>query len=84
VYISWLARVTSDSGAPAWRRPLIAVVLTAAAAGLRLALNPLASGGIVPFATFYVSTTLAALMAGPWAGALAVSLAALFSLFAFM
>ena len=84
LYISWLARVTSDSGAPAWRRPLVAVALTAAAAGLRLALDPLAQGGIVPFATFYVSTTLAALMAGPWAGALAVSLAALFSLFAFM
>jgi two-component sensor histidine kinase len=83
VYIARLARLTTLGERPAWRGPALAVLLTGAAAALRLALAP-AGPGVVPFATFYVSTMLAALLGGAWSGTLAVLLAAATSWLAFM
>jgi two-component sensor histidine kinase len=57
-----------------WRGLLLALGLTAVAAAIRAALDPVAPG-VVPFATFYVSTVLVALLAGAWAGALATAAA---------
>lgn len=82
MYIARLARLTTASGTPAWRVPLLALLLTAAAALVRAALTPL--GDVVPFATFYVSTMLAALLGGAWAGALATVAAMLAAWFLFM
>lgn len=72
MYISVLARLTSRGGA-GWRGPAAAVGLTGAAAALRALLEPLAAD-VAPFATFYVSTLLAALFGGAWSGALATLL----------
>jgi two-component sensor histidine kinase len=76
VYLPILARLTAEREMPVAQRVLVALALTAAAAVLRMAMEPLAPG-IVPFATFYVSTVLAALGAGAVAGAVAAAAAAL-------
>jgi two-component sensor histidine kinase len=76
VYLPILARLTAERGMPVAWRVLLALGLTAAAALLRLGLEPL-TAGVVPFATFYVSTVLAALAAGAVAGAVAAIVAAL-------
>lgn len=83
MYIARLARLTSLGGSPAWRGPVIAVALTGAAGLLRAAVEPVGPG-IVPFATFYVSTMLAALLAGAWPGILAMVLGGALSWFVFM
>jgi two-component sensor histidine kinase len=83
VYIARLARLTTLGGTPAWRGPALAMLLTGAAALLRWALAPIGPD-IVPFATFYVSTMLAALLGGAWSGALALLLGAAISWLAFL
>ncbi len=67
-----LARLTAEREMPVAKRVLIALGLTAAAALVRLAMEPLAPG-VVPFATFYVSSVLAALAAGALAGIVAIT-----------
>ncbi|WP_372622502.1 sensor histidine kinase [Falsiroseomonas sp.] len=80
MYISLLARVTSAQSGRGWRAVLVALALTAAAAAIRTAMEPFAPG-TVPFATFFVSTLLAAILGGALAGAVATIAGALFSWF---
>ncbi|MGG5820704.1 sensor histidine kinase [Falsiroseomonas sp. HW251] len=82
MYIARLARLTAAGSSPAWQAPVVALLLTAAAALLRAVLSPL--GAVVPFATFYVSTMLAALFGGAWAGALAGAVATVIAWYFFM
>ncbi len=73
VYLAILARLTADRGAG--RGVASAVALTLAAGAVRGAVEPL-TGGVVPFATFYVSTVLATLLGGALAGTVAMVLGA--------
>jgi two-component sensor histidine kinase len=70
VYLSMLARLTSERRIRGTAAILLALGLTGAAAALRLALEAVVPG-VVPFATFYVSTVMAALLGGAAAGLVA-------------
>jgi two-component sensor histidine kinase len=83
VYIARLARLTILGATPAWRGAALALLLTGAAALLRWALSPIGPD-IAPFATFYVSTMLAALLGGAAAGALGLVLAGFIAWLAFL
>lgn len=74
--IPGLARLAADSGGGRWRGAAIAFGLTAAAAAAR-ALIGLSDPAAAPFPTFYVSSMLATLLGGPWAGWLAMAVATL-------
>jgi PAS domain S-box-containing protein len=54
---------TGDSSQPAWRGYVLAIVFTAVAMGVRLALAPVV-GDVQPFAFFYLSLALTAWFAG--------------------